>query len=153
MRQGLIFPTAIVFRTRVAAVGEGRFCAALAGSTSVYQETRMKRNLLVASALAAAFAVFPSVSHAQTSAPSNAVAAPVPSSSTGASSAVSGPVAGAMPPEVAAAHAAFQELDRDQDGYLTRAEVQGTPLEAVFTSLDTDGDGAVSSAEYAAAPR
>ena len=42
--------------------------------------------------------------------------------------------------------ASFEELDRDQDGQVTKAEMQAH-REAHFTQMDTDGDGLVSEVE------
>lgn len=43
----------------------------------------------------------------------------------------------------------FNELDKDDDGALTRAEAAGNPaLAARFNSVDRDGDGKLSRFEY-----
>jgi len=46
----------------------------------------------------------------------------------------------------------FQALDKNKDGFVTRAEAKGTPHDKDFTSLDKDNDGKLSRQEHAAAP-
>jgi EF hand len=50
------------------------------------------------------------------------------------------------------AEAMFKALDKDNDGFLTRDEVKGTPHDAAFDTLDTNHDGKLSREEHAAAP-
>ena len=50
------------------------------------------------------------------------------------------------------AEAMFKSLDKNNDGYLSKEEVQGTPHEQAFSTLDKDGDGKLSPEEHAAAP-
>ena len=46
----------------------------------------------------------------------------------------------------------FQALDKNKDGFVTRAEAKGTPHDKDFTSLDKNNDGKLSRQEHAAAP-
>jgi Ca2+-binding EF-hand superfamily protein len=46
----------------------------------------------------------------------------------------------------------FQSLDKDRDGFLTRAEVKGSPHDKDFSTLDKNRDGKLSREEHAAAP-
>ncbi len=50
------------------------------------------------------------------------------------------------------AEAMFEALDKNKDGYLSRAEVKGTPHDKEFDTLDKNHDGKLSRAEHAAAP-
>lgn len=50
------------------------------------------------------------------------------------------------------AEAMFKSLDKNKDGYLSRAEVKGTPHDKEFDTLDKNHDGKLSRAEHAAAP-
>jgi len=50
------------------------------------------------------------------------------------------------------AEAMFKALDKDNDGFMTRAEVKGTPHDKDFSTLDKNGDGKLSREEHAAAP-
>jgi acetyl esterase/lipase len=47
----------------------------------------------------------------------------------------------------------FQRFDRDEDGRLSREEVDGTPLESRLSAADRDEDGFISAAEFAEAMR
>lgn len=47
----------------------------------------------------------------------------------------------------------FRQLDRNQDGSLSREEAKGSPHEKAFTELDKNGDGKLSAEEHAAAHR
>jgi hypothetical protein len=47
----------------------------------------------------------------------------------------------------------FRALDKDNDGFISRAEAQGTPHEKDFDALDTNRDGKLSREEHAAAPQ
>jgi hypothetical protein len=46
----------------------------------------------------------------------------------------------------------FQALDKNQDGFMSKDEVKGTPHDKDFSSLDKNGDGKLSREEHAAAP-
>ena len=48
--------------------------------------------------------------------------------------------------------ALFVALDKNHDGFLTRAEMKGSPQEKDFTALDKNRDGKLTPAELAAAP-
>lgn len=50
------------------------------------------------------------------------------------------------------AEAMFKSLDKNKDGYLSKAEVKGTPHDKEFSSLDKNHDGKLSRAEHASAP-
>jgi len=50
------------------------------------------------------------------------------------------------------AEAVFMSLDKDNDGFLSRAEAKGTPYERDFSRLDKNNDGKLSREEHAAAP-
>jgi hypothetical protein len=39
--------------------------------------------------------------------------------------------------------------DKDKDGFISREEAKGTPLEKDFSKLDKDGDGKLSASEQA----
>lgn len=45
----------------------------------------------------------------------------------------------------------FQSLDKNHDGFLTRAEVKDSPQDKNFSALDKNRDGKLSRDEYAAA--
>jgi hypothetical protein len=51
------------------------------------------------------------------------------------------PAAGATTPGSA--------MDKDKDGFISREEAKGTPLEKDFSKLDKDGDGKLSASEQA----
>jgi Ca2+-binding EF-hand superfamily protein len=51
------------------------------------------------------------------------------------------------------AEAAFESLDKDKDGFLSRAEATGTPYDKDFVRLDKNMDGKLSRQEHAAAPQ
>jgi hypothetical protein len=51
------------------------------------------------------------------------------------------------------AEAMFRALDKDNDGFISRAEAQGTSHERDFDALDTNRDGKLSREEHAAAPQ
>jgi hypothetical protein len=46
----------------------------------------------------------------------------------------------------------FKDLDKDNDGSISREEAKGTPYEKDFSKLDLDSDGKLSPGEHAAAP-
>lgn len=50
------------------------------------------------------------------------------------------------------AEAMFKALDKDKDGFITRAEAKGTPHDKDFATLDKNNDGKLSAQEHAAAP-
>ena len=50
------------------------------------------------------------------------------------------------------AEAMFKALDKNNDGFMSRDEVKGTPHDKDFTTLDKNGDGKLSRQEHAAAP-
>ena len=50
------------------------------------------------------------------------------------------------------AEAMFKSLDKNGDGFISKAEAKGTPHDAQFATLDSNGDGKLSRAEHAAAP-
>jgi hypothetical protein len=45
----------------------------------------------------------------------------------------------------------FRALDKNKDGFISRAEAQGSPHERDFDALDTNRDGMLSRQEHAAA--
>lgn len=45
----------------------------------------------------------------------------------------------------------FRALDKNKDGFISRAEAQGSPHERDFDALDTNRDGMLSREEHAAA--
>ena len=47
----------------------------------------------------------------------------------------------------------FKQLDKNQDGFISREEAQGSPHEQAFSELDKNGDGKLSAEEHAAAHR
>jgi EF hand domain-containing protein len=87
----------------------------------------MKRNILIAVSIAAAFAI-----------PLSAGAAGDKSASASSGN--------------AGAEKMFQSLDKNKDGFLSKDEVKGTPHEKEFTTLDKNHDGKLSREEHAAAP-
>lgn len=46
----------------------------------------------------------------------------------------------------------FKDLDKDNDGSISREEAKGTPYDKDFSKLDKDSDGKLSPSEHAAAP-
>jgi Ca2+-binding EF-hand superfamily protein len=50
------------------------------------------------------------------------------------------------------AEAMFKALDKNNDGFMSKEEVKGTPHDKDFSTLDKDGDGKLSREEHAAAP-
>ena len=88
----------------------------------------MRKTTVLAAALAAAFAL------------PLAQADDKKASGAGASSADGG------------AEAMFKAMDKDTDGFIAKAEAQGTPHDKDFSTLDKDGDGKLSREEHAAAP-
>ena len=50
------------------------------------------------------------------------------------------------------AEAMFKTLDKNNDGFMSKEEVKGTPHDKDFTTLDKNGDGKLSRGEHAAAP-
>ena len=88
------------------------------------KEIAMKRKMLIAASVAAAFAI-----------PFSAGAAGDKSSS-GSSGAAK----------------MFQDLDKNKDGFLTKDEVKGTPHDKDFATLDKNRDSKLSRQEHAAAP-
>jgi hypothetical protein len=50
------------------------------------------------------------------------------------------------------AEAMFKALDKNNDGFMSKEEVKGTPHDKDFSSLDKNGDGKLSREEHAAAP-
>ena len=46
------------------------------------------------------------------------------------------------------ASAMFKSMDKDGDGFISKAEAAGTPHEADFASLDKNGDGKLSADEH-----
>jgi EF hand len=51
-----------------------------------------------------------------------------------------------------AAEAMFKQMDKNNDGMVTREEAAGTPHEKDFAKLDKNNDGKLSRDEHAAAP-
>ena len=86
----------------------------------------MKRKALIATAVAAAFAL-----------PFSALAG---GDKAGAGASASG------------AEKMFVGLDKNKDGFLTKEEAKGTPHEKDFAKLDKNSDGKLSREEHAAAP-
>jgi hypothetical protein len=89
----------------------------------------MRLKTLVALAVTAAFAVSP-LTQAQSDKPS------------------SGTSAGATAP----GSVMFKDLDKNNDGFISRDEAKDTPYETDFSRLDKDGDGKLSPSELAGAP-
>jgi len=52
----------------------------------------------------------------------------------------------------AGAEKMFKSLDKNNDGFLSRDEVKGTPHDKDFAALDKNHDGKLSREEHAAAP-
>ncbi|HWV92348.1 MAG TPA: EF-hand domain-containing protein, partial [Burkholderiales bacterium] len=50
------------------------------------------------------------------------------------------------------AEAMFKALDKNNDGFMSKEEVKGTPHDKDFSTLDKNGDGKLSREEHAAAP-
>src|SRR5262245_31608514 len=50
------------------------------------------------------------------------------------------------------AEAMFKALDKNKDGFISRDEAKGTPHDKDFTMLDKNKDGKLSRDEHAAAP-
>jgi len=98
----------------------------------------MKLKTLTAVAVTAAFA-FPLGAQAADDKAS--------SSSAGGSSASAGATK-----DDGGAEAMFKALDKNQDGFLTKEEANGTPHAEDFATLDKDKDGKLSREEHAAAP-
>src|ERR671936_2402757 len=120
----------------------------------------MTMKSLIAAAIAAAFAI-PLVAQAGDKASSGSSGGTSASQSSGssgsatgasgsASSGKSGPAASGK--SASGAEAMFKALDKNNDGFLTRDEVKGTPHEKDFAKLDKNGDGKLSREEHAAAP-
>jgi Ca2+-binding EF-hand superfamily protein len=95
----------------------------------------MKTRTLIALAVIAGFAATAQAGGDKTSGASSK-----PSTSASAGSSASG------------ADKAFQALDKNHDGFVTRAEMKGSPQEKDFTALDKNRDGKLTPAELAAAP-
>ena len=55
-------------------------------------------------------------------------------------------------PPLTQAQSDFKNLDKDNDGSISREEAKGTPYEKDFSKLDKDSDGKLSAGEHAAAP-
>lgn len=91
----------------------------------------MKTNLLIVAAIAAAFAA--SCAHTNRDRTASTSSTAVARSDGGA-------------------EAMFRGLDKNNDGFISRAEAQGTPHQRDFDALDTNRDDRLSRAEHAAAP-
>jgi EF hand domain-containing protein len=91
----------------------------------------MRTNLLIVAAIAAAFAA--SCAHTNRDRTASTSSTAVARSDGGA-------------------EAMFRGLDRNNDGFISRDEAQGTPHARDFDALDTNRDGRLSRAEHAAAP-
>jgi hypothetical protein len=52
----------------------------------------------------------------------------------------------------AGAQAMFKSMDKNNDGFVTKAEAKGTPHDKDFAKLDKNSDGKLSREEHAAAP-
>jgi Ca2+-binding EF-hand superfamily protein len=50
------------------------------------------------------------------------------------------------------AEAMFKALDKNNDGFMSKEEVKGTPHDKDFSKLDKNNDGKLSREEHAAAP-
>jgi hypothetical protein len=50
------------------------------------------------------------------------------------------------------AEAMFKALDKNNDGFMSKEEVKGTPHDKDFSKLDKNNDGKLSRQEHAAAP-
>lgn len=52
----------------------------------------------------------------------------------------------------AGAQSMFKSMDKNSDGFVTKAEAKGTPHDKDFAKLDKNSDGKLSPQEHAAAP-
>jgi hypothetical protein len=94
---------------------------------------------LIAAAVAAAFALPFSASAAGDKA-DKAASSSNKSAATGATKSDGG------------AEAMFKALDKNNDGFMSKEEVKGTPHDKDFSKLDKNNDGKLSRQEHAAAP-
>src|SRR5262252_727398 len=108
----------------------------------------MTLKTLIAAAVAAAFA-WPLAAGAQDKPSTGASAG---SDKSAAKPATSDKASAGATKDDGGAEAMFNALDKDKDGYLSRAEVKGTPHDKDFDKLDKNGDGKLSREEHAAAP-
>jgi hypothetical protein len=72
-----------------------------------------------------------------------------PFAATAADKAPSGTVSS---PGASGAESMFKSLDKNNDGFISRDEVKGTPHDKDFAALDKNNDGKLSREEHAAAP-
>src|SRR5499427_9511736 len=107
----------------------------------------MTLKTLIAAAVAAAFA-WPLAAGAQDK-PSTGASAGSDKSATKPST--SDKASGGATKDDGGAEAMFKSLDKDKDGYLSKAEVKGTPHDKDFDKLDKNHDGKLSREEHAAA--
>jgi hypothetical protein len=104
-----------------------------------HKETTMKTRTLIALAVIAGFAAT-----AQAGGDKTTGASDKPSSASAS--------AGSSASGASGAEKMFQALDKNQDGFLSRDEVKGSPHDKDFTTLDKNRDGKLSREEHAAAP-
>lgn len=95
---------------------------------------------LIAAAVAAAFALPFSASAAGDKADK------------AASSSDKSAASGATKSDDGGAEAMFKALDKNNDGFMSKEEVKGTPHDKDFSKLDKNNDGKLSREEHAAAP-
>jgi len=108
----------------------------------------MQRNYLLATLVAAAFAIPLSVTAntGKTSTDKSATAQTSPSASMDAGNATT------TASNDGGAEAMFKAMDKNNDGFISKDEAKGSPHEAEFDKLDTNHDGKLSRAEHANAP-
>jgi hypothetical protein len=109
------------------------------------------RWLVVAVAAAFALPAYGAGDKAKSDASATPSASQGASGSSGASGA-SGSAASGATKSNGGAEAMFKSLDKNNDGFITKEEAQGTPHDKDFATLDKNSDGKLSPEEHAAAP-